>query len=323
MKRFLIALAILIVVSAGVFVVSCRSACFASNAKTPVAVPTFSNPERVTIRGYSGPEQDAYITPDDKYLFFDSHNDAAQPCYLYWAKRIDYKTFAFMGEIQGVNYPGTMQVRGNYDQAHNFYFASTKFHTPGHQSAVARGVFNNGVVTQIAPVEGISPRIFPPDVTLDPEITPDGTTLYFSEFNFRPNNLPKSHIVVATKNRDGTFTRLLNSDELLKKVNALGPTIYGSMPSKDDRELYVTTAHPAPLGMHIYVARRNSTLEPFGVPQLVAAADMPAENKELAQHGGLSETGSLSLDGTHLYFHRVLSPTRSEIYVLTRQIRVQ
>jgi len=328
MKRFFIAQSIVIVVNALAILLN-QGSSSAGEAPTPaIAVPAFSNPERVTIRGYSGPEQDAFITPDNNYLFFDSHNDAGKPVYLYWAKRIDYKTFVFMGEIQGVNCPGEMSVRGNYDMAHNFYCAWTKFHKPGHPSAVVHGLFKNGLVTNIAPVEGFSPpNSSTTHVTLDPEITSDGSTLYFCEFEFRPNNLPLSHIAVAAKKPDGTFTRLPNSDQLLKNVNALGPTIYGSMPSKGGRELYVTTAHPMPRGMHIYLARRNSTSEPFGVPQLVAAADVvpadevpaniPPANRALLLHAGLSETGSLSSDGAHFYYHRVLSPTSSQIYVLS------
>jgi len=142
----------------------------------------FANLEAVTIMGYTGPQEDPVISPDGQHLFFDSHDDSSMGSSLFWADLIDYKTFQFMGEVQGVNFPGEMTLRGNHDLAHDFFFVSTKFLTPC--GMMAHGQFDNGVVTAIASVRGICAAAAPAgdiNVTFDVAVTPDGGTLYFSE----------------------------------------------------------------------------------------------------------------------------------------------
>lgn len=277
----------------------------------------FANPQPVVIKGYSGPEEDAYITPDNKYLFFDSHNDAGLPVNLYWATRIDYKTFTFGGQIRGTNYPGAMSLRGNYDISQKFYFFSLEFVMAGLPS-IASGQFSNGAVTNPVPIEGITLPAPEPGTLrfmLDAEITSDGNTLYFTDWQCTAGGQPLSgQIKAAAKNSDGTFTVLPNSAELLLNVNNTGRLLYGSVPSADNLSLYFTIATPSVPSLEIYVATRTSTSDPFGFPQPVAAADAPFPPNP----GVFVETGSISPDGNYLYFHTLLSPTSSQIYVLSR-----
>src|SRR4051812_4507820 len=91
-------------------------------ATTSIAVSTeFTNPETVTIQGYTGKQEDPNLSPDGEYLFFDDHDDAGSPIYIYWAKRVDYKTYKFLGRVPGVNFEA---VEGMEDLAHNFYLVS-------------------------------------------------------------------------------------------------------------------------------------------------------------------------------------------------------
>lgn len=87
-----------IVIFSIAFVLGARNDAGAASALS-TATTEFSISEPVVIMGYSGPEQDAFITPDNKYLFFDSHNDAGLPINLYWAARVNYKTFVLRGMI--------------------------------------------------------------------------------------------------------------------------------------------------------------------------------------------------------------------------------
>ena len=272
----------------------------------------FANPETVTIEGYSGPQQDPVISPDGQYLFFDSHNDNSSSSYLYWARRIDYKTFKFMGEIQGVNFSGEMTLRGNYDLAHNFYFVSSKFRTSC--GMIAQGVFKDGTVANPTPVRGICappPRPGDINVTFDVAITPDGKTLYYTDATFNRSGPQTARIAMATKNADGSFTRHPDSDALLKNVNALGPLVFNSTLTTDGLAFFFTPGITLRGPGGVYVARRSSIAEPFGIPARVADADNITP-------GGFPETGAISPDGNHLYFHRVLSRTSSQIHVLTR-----
>jgi len=276
----------------------------------------FSNPEPVVIQGYSGPEEDAYITPDNKYLFFDSHNDAGLPIYLYWATRIDYKTFSFGGQIQGLNCP-LAPLRGNYATPQRFYFFCLALAEAGLPS-IASGQFSYGTVTNVASITGITlPPAAPGTgrLMLDPAITSDGNTLYFTDWQMTDTGQPVSgQIKVAARNANGTFTVLPNSAALLNNVNATGSVVYASEPSTDNLSLYFTVSDPSVPSLEIYVATRTSTTVPFGLAQPVAAADVVIP----PQIGVFNEMGSTSADGEYLYFHVVQSPISSQIYVLSR-----
>jgi Tol biopolymer transport system component len=283
----------------------------------PATSYQYSNPEPVVIQDYSGRQEDPVISPDGGYLFFDTHDDTGELSYLYYARRIDYKTFKFIGRIPGANYPG---IEGVEDTAHNFYFVSPVFLAQGGVT-IGHGIFSNGSVTNMAPVRGISPQPAPSGsraLNFDIYITPDGNTLYFSDFMIDANDARLSErgvkgaqLAIATRNADGSFTRLSNSGDILRNVNALGTLVYNATPSADGLALAVNASPAFPTPAHIYIATRSSPTVPFGVPRLVAAADL--------DHGQLSEPGSFSPDGKYLYFHRVLSPTTSQLYVLTRQ----
>src|SRR5258708_518526 len=99
----------LLVLSGGLVVAfnNCSST-KSSNSLAPalraVTYSDFANPEAVTITGYSGAEEDPVESPDGKYLFFDSHTDATGDSKIYYASRVDYKTFTYVGEVQGVNF---------------------------------------------------------------------------------------------------------------------------------------------------------------------------------------------------------------------------
>ena len=155
-------------------------------------------------------------------------------------------------------------------------------------------------------------------LTFDIAITPDGGTLYFSEFILKegagtgPRGIQSGNLSMARKNPDGTFTRLPQSDEILKNVNGFGSMVYNASPSADGLELAFNAAPYFGPFPKIYIATRTSTSEPFGKPVLVRAADEVAEGEQ-------SEVGSISPDAKHLYFHRVLSDKTSQIYVLTRE----
>src|SRR5580704_5632821 len=101
----------------------------------------FSNPEVVTIQGYNGPQEDPNISPDNQYIFFDSHNDAGLPEYLYMAKPSATRTFKFVGRVPGVNFEA---VGGVEDSAHNFYFVSPLLLGQGGQTTIGHGTFSNG-----------------------------------------------------------------------------------------------------------------------------------------------------------------------------------
>src|SRR5260370_28342604 len=63
----------------------------------------FTNPQPVTIVGYSQDAMEPFISPDGNYLFFNNSNAPAVDTNLYYATRIADVTFQFHGELAGVN----------------------------------------------------------------------------------------------------------------------------------------------------------------------------------------------------------------------------
>ena len=268
----------------------------------------FTNPQPVTIQGYNGSAEEPYITPDGQYLLFGNRTDTEKNPNIYYAKKVTDATFTFMGEVKGVNTP-QHDAAANMDDSGNFYFTSTRSYGPkGDLNTTYRGVWNNGTVTGVAAVLGTSDQKFGM-VDMDAQISPDGNTLYISAADMTRGHPPRSSIIkIAVKNPDGSFTKLKNSAELLKNVN-VGNLIYAPLISRDGLELFFNLTNLATKSMLIYVAKRNSVSEPFGVPQLIEAAD------------GLVESAFLTRDENHLYYHRVNKATSKsfEIYMLTRQ----
>ena len=63
----------------------------------------FTNPQRVTIRGYNGEAMEPFLTRDGKYLFFNNSVDPQVNTNLHWAGRIDDLIFQCQGGIGGIN----------------------------------------------------------------------------------------------------------------------------------------------------------------------------------------------------------------------------
>jgi hypothetical protein len=274
------------------------SACAVPRPAQP-APSAWSAPERVTIQGYSGTAQDPWITSDGKYLLFDTHSDAmgpgSGPGEIRYAQQIDYKTFQYVGAVKGLaaGDPGGVAAPAT-DDAGNFYFLTGRYANQG--MTIGRGSFAGGTVSGIAPVIGING---PGMGNMSASPSRDGQTLVFSD-----NSPRTSTIEMASRNADGSFTRLPNSDAVVGKVNDRTRFGINYGPSLGNGALEVYFVAPP----QIYVASRASANVPFGTPQ---AVQTNAIDK-------MVEGPCLSADGHRLYYHKVVDQTHSEIWVLSR-----
>ena len=273
----------------------------------------FGAPELVTIQGYTGTTQDPWITSDEKYLLFDTHADTpgatGGPGENRYAKKIDYKTFAYVGTIQGLA-AGDSTGQGvsvpTTDTAGNIYFLTNRYYA-SQGISIARGTFTDGVVTNIAPAVGIS---FKGGFNMSASPSRDGTYMVFSD------NGKASTLAIAKKNADGTFTRLANSADIMKNIADQFSVAYAPSLSNDNLELFFTappekTILPQRASFStIYVARRDSPTEPFSI------AD-PVKTQNTGEEKTLTEGPNLSLDGKHLYYHSI--ENGGIIYVLSRE----
>jgi hypothetical protein len=277
----------------------------ASIAGAPDAKPTFgvfTNPQPVTIEGYSQDAMEPFISPDGNYLFFNNSNSLPQTN-LYYATRIDDLTFQFQGEIGGANAPGLNAV-ASMDSNNIFYFVSTRSYAQT-LSTIYSGTFSNGSVSNVAIVPGVSKDKFG-DINFDAGISPDGGTLYFVDGVFNGGSVPQNASIAIAKRKGDHFVRLKNSAKIMQKINTHGLN-YAPDISKSGLEFFFTRIPgqpptPPPL---IYTATRASTSEPFGKPRKIEAIT------------GFAEAPALPPDEKSLYYHLNVNGT-FVIYRVTR-----
>lgn len=249
-------------------------------------LPGFSNPQRVTIRGYDGDAMEPFLSRDGKILFFNNLNDPKVNTNLYWAERVDDLTFQFKGEVGGVN---TLALEGvaSMDRDGMFYFVSPRSYDQT-ASTLYRGHFANGSVSGVELVPGVS-LAKPGIVNFDAEISADGNTLYFVESQFEHGGPRWAHILLARRNGN-VFVRSADSDRLMKTINA-GTLNYAPATSASGLEIFFTRVDPGGPPA-IYVARRTDIAAPFGEPVKIEAAS------------GFVEGPTLSPDEKSLYYHK-------------------
>src|SRR3954469_14134647 len=147
----------------------------------------FGAPQRVAIRGYAGDAMEPFITRDGRYLFFNNRNDPRVDTNLHYAERIDDVTFAFRGELQGVN-SKVLDAVPSMDRDGNLYFISTRsyFQT---LSTLYRGRFDGGTVSGVELVPGVSLRRAGA-LIFDAEISPGGDVLFMADGEFAGGEVP-------------------------------------------------------------------------------------------------------------------------------------
>jgi hypothetical protein len=267
----------------------------------------FTNPQPVTIEGYSQDAMEPFISPDDNYLFFNNSN-GTRPTNLYYATRIDDLTFQFQGEIVGANSGGlTLTAVPSMDINNIFYFISDRSYAQTF-STIYSGMFSNGSLSNVALVPGISKDKLG-DVNFDQCISPDGGTLYFVDGVFTGGaQVPEHASIAIAKRRGDHFVRLKNSAEIMRKINTHDLN-YAPDVSKSGLEFFFTRipirgSQPKPPPV-TYTATRSSTSKPFGTPRRIEAIT------------GFAEAPALSPDEKSLYYHLQVNGT-FVIYRLTR-----
>lgn len=278
-----------------------------SPALTCGTYDAFRSPQRVTIQGYDGDAMEPFLTADGRYLLFNNRNAAPVDTNLLYASRIDDLTFAYSGEIEGVNSPALDGVP-TMDGEGDLYFVSTRSYGETF-STIYRGRFDQGRVTGVELVEGVS-REIPGMVNFDVEVSPDGETLYVVDARFNTAGVPQTADLVIAERHGEAFERLAESADLLANVNT-DQLEYAAAISADGLELFFTRVARLERGVEppaIYRAYRQDAGSPFGCPQQVSAID------------GFAEAPTLSADGRSLYYHH-LDGDAYVIYRVTRDGR--
>lgn len=274
--------------------VSAISGMLATSPTPATATGTFSNPQLVTIQGYSGTAMEPFISPDGQYLLFNTSNVPPNIPTLQMATRVDAQTFEYQGEIQGqgVNEPGVLSGTPAIDESGNLYFISPRSYGET-LSTVFTGQFSSGAVTGVALLSGISSAPF--FVDFDTSVSRDGSRMYVSVGDFHGGVGPKTAALALFDKSGSGFVADPNGATILKAVNKTATLNYAASISPDGLELFFTAASPAVgQGPAIYRATRTSSAKAFAHVEKITAIT------------GFAEAPSISSDGSTLYFHKLI-----------------
>lgn len=249
----------------------------------------FQAPRRVEIRGYDGSAMEPYISCDGRYLFFNNRNEPAAQTDILFAERSGDDAFRFLGPVPGVNQPPpildavpSMDLRGEL-----FFISTRNYETT--LSTVHAGEFRDGRVNSVRLVPGNFSRRQLGWLTMDAEISRDGSLLYFADARFAGGPVPEEADLGVARRAADAFVVLDDSRALFGNVNSR-TLEYAPATSVDGLELFFTRFDGSvPV---ILRSRRADISLPFGLPEPVAAL------------GEFVEAPSLSCDGGSLYYHR-------------------
>ncbi|HEV8580496.1 MAG TPA: hypothetical protein VGX68_15625 [Thermoanaerobaculia bacterium] len=267
------------------------------------AQESFRKPRRVAIQGYQDDVMEPFLTRNGRYLLFNNSNDPSVDTNLHYAERIDGLTFAYRGEIAGVNTPA-LEGAPTMDSEGNLYFVSSRSYAVT-LSTLFRGRFADGHGSSVELVSGVS-RQEAGIVNFDVEVSPDGNDLYFVDGRLGAGEgPPETADLILAHRRGASFERASNSSAIFRRVNT--PALeYAAAISADGRELFFTRYDPAKASPpSILRAVRKNRSKPFGEPQPVSAI------------AGFVEAPTLSPDGRSLYYHKK-EGARFVIYRVTR-----
>lgn len=260
--------------------------------------PEFGTPARVTITGYSGDAMEPFLTRDGSMLLFNNLNDPPSETDLHWAERIDDLTFVYRGKVEGAN-SSALDAVPTVDSAGNIFFVTTRSYLETLTS-IYRGRFSRGVVTEAAPLPGISRGVLG-QLTFDVEVSADGTTLYFADGLFTGGAVPAAaDLAIAMRGSDGEFRRV--ESDVLAAINT-SALEYAACISEDQRELFFTRivdGQPA-----IFRSTRPSVSSAWGQP------------RRLSGITGFVEAPTIAPGGNVLYYHAL----RDGHMVIERVIR--
>ncbi len=304
---FLTSISIILLI---VLLIGCENSVITQS--NPIA--EFANEQKVKIIGYSSDAMEPFISKDGKYLFFNNLKGPNKKD-IYYAKKINDTTFAFKGEVEGVN-STAIDANPTMDKNNNFYFISTRNLSKSCKTIYC-GTFNNGKVTKLHQVYGSINIATPSWINMGVEVSKNGNTLYVSSAKFvLGKSYPeKGNIRFAVKTGD-KFNVPYNESNILENINTKKSIEYAGELSSNGLELFysqVTLSNPPVY--KLYYAKRDTINGKFKKPIPIME---PFKNNPYA----IVEAPTLSNDGKKLYYHKFDGKVFS-IFMLSRKDRTK
>lgn len=257
---------------------------------------SYSQPQPVTITGYHGHAMEPFVSRDGMLLFFNNRNDPKDQTDLHVARRVDDRSFVYLGPLSGANSTSLDGV-ASLDREGRIYFVSNRdYDSTGN--TLWTGRFAGGVVSDVARLAAdFTPRRLL-RLNIDLEISADGNTLYVAENRsdlFRA--MPATSDLAMARRSGNLFQRLPQSDQLMAAVNSKALE-FAPATTADELTLYFTRLdvrrlrRKLPDAFQIMVSVRPDRSAPWSAPRRIAA------------FSGHVEAPSVTADGCSVYVHR-------------------
>ena len=261
----------------------------APSAKKELVSSAYGDEVKVTITGYDDDSMEPFISKDGQMIFWNSLNDGKHTS-LYYAKKVNATTFQYVGEVKGVNgqVPHLDGV-ASLDENNNFYWVSLRDYPKVFEN-LQHGVFKDGVVSDIAPVQGDIYKKEAGWLIMDAEISGDGKSLYYVDAHFDGGQVPVEADIALAHKEGGRFVKDGNSTTLFKNINTTEFAEYAPSISTNGLEILFTRISGRTTTVHR--ATRGSTSDPFGLPEVLPIV------------GNLAEGTTISSDGKTIYYHK-------------------
>ncbi len=212
-------------------------------------------------------------------------NAPASETDIFYPERVSEDAFRFVGKVPGLNAPPpTLDGVPSIDDAGNLFFVSS----PSYDTTLSTlysGVFRDGQASEARLVAGTFSRQQRGWLTMDAEITRDGSLLYFANARFTGGPVPAEADLGLARRSGGAFQVTLDSGDLFRNVNT-GALEYAPSTSGTGLELYFTRLDGSV--PRILKSTRANPSAPFSPPEPVRATR------------GFVEAPSISCDGHSL-----------------------
>jgi hypothetical protein len=285
------------------------SFCFSTLLKAQT-YPTFGREIAVTINGDTVPDaMEPFISPNGKYLFFNSLNNGTTTT-LYYAVKVDDSTFTYQGPLTGANLinPPHLDAVASMDTANRFFWVTTRNY-PSTYHNLMHGKFTGSSVMDTGRVYGNIYINTPGWIIMDAMLNYQGDLLYYANayFNSCANGLPcKSQLAIGQKVNDSTYNVAPTSGAQLAKVDDTAYLVYAENVTQDGLELYYTRIKKNTLQTEICVAVRNTITDTFSLPSVIYTNPLY-----------IIEAPTLTTDKMRLYYHKKMS-SNFKIYLRYR-----
>ena len=269
----------------------------------------WKNPQRIEVIGYDRDAMEIGVSPDETMLFWNDKQAGGNKD-LHWATRIDDLTYQYEGEIQNVN-TFTVDASPVMDSSGKLYYTSTFNHDALNNNDIYEIMFvadfENGKVIDPQPLTGniyVEKKNW---FSIDTAVSPDGDTIYFSQ-GFFGGRFPTPFNIMVAERISGNEYKI--KEGILDNINT-NNLEYAPSISIDGLELFFTRLplvgdFPDIDNFGIYVAKRSTSSEAFGIPDRIDAIT------------GEVEAPQITDGGKSLYYHKK-DGGKFRIYKVTRE----